>query len=81
MCNMAGFNLRDEIRSAVHEATEESKQKLLSISSIQAETWQDILRTAGLTHETVPTLPGSGREKQVDGFGWDDKLERAQAYR
>ena len=77
----AGLNLRREIRSAFHEAMEESKNEPISISSIQAETWRSILLNAGLTRSCVTTIQGLGREKQVEAFGWEDRPERAQADR
>lgn len=77
----AGLNLRKETRSAFHEAIEESKNEPISISSIQPETWRNILQTAGLTRSCVTTVPGLGREKQVEAFDWEGRPERPWADR
>ena len=74
-----GLNLKSEIRSAFYEATEESNNDTTSISSIWAEKWLDIIETAGLTCASVTTVSGLGRDKQVEAFAREDRLEHAQA--
>ena len=76
----AGFEGGDKRKlDEVHQYILEQKRakSVLYLSSFKTVDMQRVAQRAGLKFE-VATLPERRRKRGIQGFGWDDRLEKAQ---
>ena len=76
----AGFE-GDEKRKLdeVHQYTQEQKRakSVLYLSNFKTDDMQRVAERAGLKFQEA-TLPERRKKRGIQGFGWDDRLEKAQ---